>query len=44
MENFSLAIYDDRDLVEEIHERYIEWAAVVAERVPDGLRCLRFHR
>ncbi len=33
MENFSLAIYDDRDLVEEILDLYCNWAAVVAERV-----------
>ncbi len=33
MEGFSLALYDDRALVEEILDRYCDWAAVVAERV-----------
>jgi uroporphyrinogen-III decarboxylase len=33
IEHFSLALYDDRDLVEEILDRYCDWAAVVAEKV-----------
>lgn len=33
MEGFSLALYDDRALVEEILDRYCDWAAVVAEHV-----------
>ena len=33
MEHFSLALYDNRPLVEEILDRYCDWAAVVAERV-----------
>ena len=32
-EAFSLALYEDRGLVEEILDRYVEWSCVVAERV-----------
>jgi uroporphyrinogen decarboxylase len=31
-EAFSLALFEDRPLVEEILDRYVEWAMVVAER------------
>ncbi len=33
MERFFLALYDDRPLVEELMDRYTDWAATVAERV-----------
>lgn len=33
IEHFSLALYDDRALVETILERYYEWVLVVTERV-----------
>ena len=33
MEDFCLALYDDRALLETILERYCEWATVVARRV-----------
>jgi uroporphyrinogen decarboxylase len=33
MENFSLALYDNRDLVEKQLDMYCEWLVVVAERV-----------
>jgi uroporphyrinogen decarboxylase len=32
-ENFSLALHDDRELVESVLDRYFDWAAAVAERV-----------
>jgi len=33
MENFSLALHDNRPFVETVLDRYCDWAAVVAERV-----------
>jgi uroporphyrinogen decarboxylase len=33
IENFSIALYEDRALVEEVLDLYCEWTAVVAERV-----------
>jgi uroporphyrinogen-III decarboxylase len=33
LERFCLALYDNRDLVEELLDRYFEWTQVVAERV-----------
>jgi hypothetical protein len=33
IEHFSIALYEDRPLVEELLDRYCDWAAVVAERV-----------
>jgi hypothetical protein len=33
IERFSIALYEDRALVEELLDRYTDWAAVVAERV-----------
>jgi hypothetical protein len=33
VENFSLALYDNRPFVEAVLDRYCDWAAVVAERV-----------
>jgi len=33
LEKFCLALYDNRDLVEELLDRYFEWTQVVAERV-----------
>ena len=32
-ENFSIALYENRGLVETILDRYVDWAIVVAERV-----------
>jgi len=33
IENFSVALYEDRVFVEDLLDRYCDWAAVVAERV-----------
>jgi uroporphyrinogen decarboxylase len=33
IENFSIALYEDRALVEDVLDLYCEWTAVVAERV-----------
>jgi hypothetical protein len=33
IESFSIALYEDRAFVEELLDRYCDWAAVVAERV-----------
>jgi hypothetical protein len=33
MENFALALYENRAFIEEVLDRYCDWAAVVAERV-----------
>ena len=44
-ENFSLALHDDRELVESVLDRYFDWAAVVAERVSqNGIRCVCVYR
>jgi uroporphyrinogen decarboxylase len=33
LENFSLALYENRPFVEKVLDRYCDWAAVIAERV-----------
>ena len=33
IEHFSICLYEDRDLVERLLDRYVDWAVVVAERV-----------
>ena len=33
MENFSLALYEQRDFLETVLDRYFDWSVVVAERV-----------
>jgi uroporphyrinogen-III decarboxylase len=32
-ENFCVALYDDRDFVETVLDRYVDWITVVAERI-----------